>query len=93
MEELIKKYVQAVITDPLLNLYRSAIEIFGENPLPGSETNLVVPELAEIPTTKRKLIQDIVYDKTKYRIAVAKDAFMENIVLLADKSEAQQERS
>lgn len=92
MENEIRQFIASIIENPLLNLYEQANQIFGENVLPSNEeVNLVVQELAEIPTTKRRLIKDIVYLKTKYNIAVAKDAFMENTVILIDEKPSQPE--
>ncbi len=87
MEEKIKQYVDDIIANPLLNLYDRAVELFGDNPLAKDEVNLVVSDLAKISRTKRKLAADIIYQKTKYRVAIAKDVFMDNTVILADKTE------
>jgi hypothetical protein len=87
MEEKIKQYINDIIQDPLINLYDHAVEIFGDNPLTKDEVKLVIPELAEISVTKRRLARDIVYQKTKYDIAIAKDVFLDNTIILADKTE------
>lgn len=87
MESKIKQYIMDLIGDPLINIYDHASEIFGENVLPSNpEINLVVPELAELPTTRRRLVQDIILLKTRYKIAIAKDGFMDGTVILIDKT-------
>ena len=87
MENKIKQYILDLISDPLLNIYDHASKIFGTNILPSNPSvDLVVPELAELTTTRRRLVQAIVLVKTKYKIAATKDAFMENTMILIDKT-------
>lgn len=86
MEKIIKKYINDAINHPLENLYESATNLFGVDPLPGnSKIDLVVPKLAEIPTAKRRLIKDIVFLKTNYNIAASGDAFSDSAVIMVDK--------
>lgn len=87
MEEKIKKFIADIIAHPLANIYETSIEIFGDNILPESaEINLVIPELAGLFSVKRKLVKDIVFAKTNYRIAATKDAFLNNTTILIDKT-------
>lgn len=64
----INKFVKFSIESKGVDIYKESFNFFSENDRLKDEFNLVVPELLDLPKTKRDTVKSIIKEKTNYNI-------------------------